>query len=228
VPWRPSWKEIRAAARDSLAFVGRVYGVRSNGDLEYEGTRPGPEWQVLGWFSRHIRVLRDGRPVRLVLWKRRWWNPIEGRSCHSRPPDENGAISSCLLFVILALFATLDGSQGPERCPQIHPHMEDVVCPRTVSRWRTRAARAAPRLQQALRRAVIERCEPRPVERLFPGGLSPPLGLRRRRWKRPSPMFALWRGITFLLGGAVRLGVSTALLLAEARGRTSHPTRAWF
>jgi hypothetical protein len=228
VPWSPSRDEIRFAACDSLAFAGVIYGVRPDGDLEYAGTRPGSGWHVNGWFFRWIRLLHRGRLRRYRLWKRRWWNPELRVGCHSRPPDELGAVSTCLLVVMLMLYAVLDGSEGIETCRPVHEDMEDAFSPRTMRRWLDRAVRASQALQTALRRAVIERCEPRPVEHLFPGGLSPPEGLLRRRWKDPSSVFALWRGIAFLLGGAVRLDVHAALLLAEARGRTSHPTSPWF
>lgn len=228
MPWSPSPTEVRKAAQDSLAYVSGVYRVRLDGDLAYDGVRPGPGWTAHGWFPRRIKVLRGGTLRRRRLWKRRWLAPDEHGTQHSRPPDELGGLSFCTLGVILVLWAVLDGDDGPEVCRQVHEAMEDQVSPRTTRRWLARAVRAAERLQHDLREAVIRKSEPRPVELFFPGGLDPPEGLRRRRWRDPYAVVATWRGIAFLLGGAVRLGVATSLLLAEARGRSSTPTSTWF
>jgi hypothetical protein len=133
-----------------------------------------------------------------------------------------------VLGVLLTLWVVLDGVEGFERCRPVFEAMEDAVSPRTAKRWLQRALRVATALQQAFRHEVIEKSEPRPVERFFPGGLSPPEGLLRRRWGAARSVVTLWRGLAFLLGGAVQLGVPAALLLAGARGRTSTPTGSWF
>ena len=90
---------------------------------------------------------------------------------------------------------------------------------RTIQRWLRRALVLAPQTLQGIRRAVIERCEPRPVEQLFPRGVSPPERLRRRYWRAPASVSTLWQALAFFVGGVVALEISPPVLLAEARGR---------
>jgi hypothetical protein len=58
---------------------------------------------------------------------------------------------------------------------------------------------------------------------LFPRGLAPPERLKRRRWKAPTEVWTLWKGLYLLFGGADGLDIPTAPLLAEARGRMTVP-----
>ena len=216
-------ERIREATRGSLFAVSGLYRVRSDGDLQYGGVRPDGGWDAHGYFPRWLWMLLDGRPVRRRLWKRRWLLPEEGRTCHSRPPDDAPLLRSCTLIVVLKLWALLDGTSGLHTSPEVLPELEGHVSPRTASRWLRRVLPRALELQQAVRRAVIERCEPRPIERLFPAGLSPPRGLVCRRWRDPSAVSTLWRALAVLFVGAIELSVPTALLLAEARGRCGTP-----
>ena len=97
--------------------------------------------------------------------------------------------------------------------------LDDYPSSRTVQRWLRRASHKALEIQQTIRNALIERCEPRPVEHIFPRGLSPPESLTRRRWRDPEPVATLHRALTILFAGAIKLELPTAVLLAEARGR---------
>ncbi len=98
-----------------------------------------------------------------------------------------------------------------------------TIAPRTLLRWLHRALPEAMAIQQAIREAVIERCEPRPIEQLFSSGLSPPDGLLRRRWKDAASTLTLWRGFALLFGAAIEFEINPALILAEARGRMRNP-----
>ena len=109
----PSAEQLEEFASSSLFVVGRVYTRRSNGDLQFTGTRPGPGWVGHGYFWRWLWVLRCGELIRIRLWKRRWKHPSLG-TCHSRPPDEMGRISVCSLVYVLALFGWLSARCGLE------------------------------------------------------------------------------------------------------------------
>ena len=214
-----SVEQLRQVVSASLFRVSLVYGRRPGGDLEYRGHRPGPDWHAHGYFSRRLWMLYRGRLVRRRMWKARWLDPKAGRTCHSRPPDDVASLSCCTLIVVLCLWSWMDGEEGVHRCQALLEDFEDRPAPRTVQRWMSRAQPFAMRIQQAIRLAVIERSEPRPMERMFPGGLSPPERLVRRPWRDPLRVVQLWRGLALLLGGALGLQTPVAVLLAEARGR---------
>ncbi|MBI4933412.1 MAG: hypothetical protein HY828_06005 [Actinobacteria bacterium] len=160
-----------------------------------------------------------GHLTSVWLLKQRWLDASTGRTCHSRPPDDVPWLHFCTLVIALKLWSWLDGGRGVASAPSVVEDVDDRPCPRTVQRWLLRAQRYAMEIQQAIRLAVIERSEPRPVETLFPGGLSPPDHLVRRRWRDPPALDKLWRALALLMSGARGLCVPAAVLLAEARGR---------
>lgn len=212
----PSVEQLVQFASSSLCEVGRVYKRRSDGDLQYDGARPGSGWVGHGYFWRWLWVLRYQDLIRVRLWKRRWKHPTKG-TCHSRPPDEMGRISGCSLVYGLALFGWLSGCCGLRVHEPVLFSLKKAPSARTLLRWLHRALPRALETQQACRLAVIERCEPRPFESLFPGGLSPPAGLLRRHFGDPPAVATLWRALAIVLCAAVKLRFPAALLLAEAR-----------
>jgi hypothetical protein len=210
----------------SLAFCTDIYRTRSGGELQFEGERPGPGWHSHGYFAVLRWMLVQGEVERIRLWKHRWFHPGEKRSCHSRPPDELAGAGVCTLILVLLLWAWLDGERGLLTCEPVLPELSACASPRTVQRWSRRLVPDAMAIQQAIRLALIHRSEPRPVEQLFPSGLPPPAGLKKRLRRGPSADFVrLWRAIALLLGGATKLDVQVAVLLAEARGRSDTARR---
>jgi hypothetical protein len=155
----------------------------------------------------------------VTVAKHRWLEVATGRTCHDRPPDDLPWLHFCLLVVAVKLWAWLDGGHGVVNAPPVIDDKDDRAGTRTQQRWLARALPHAMRLQQAIRLTVIERSEPRPVETLFPGGLSPPETVMRRSWRAPPALDKLWRALAFVMGGALRLQIPAAVLLAEARGR---------
>lgn len=215
--------EVVAAVGVSTAVRLGLFRVR-RGVLVFDGTRPGPEWHAHGYFVARPWMVVGGQVERVRLAKRRWLLRRAGRTCHSRAPDTVLRGSFAVTVIVLVLWAWLDGRAGLSRYREPVCGLDGVVSPRTVQRWRGRAVGQARAFQHAVRQAVIERSEPRPVERLFPGGLSPPAGLEARRWPDPPGVADLWRGLALAIGGALQLAVPVTLLLAEARGRVStHP-----
>ena len=213
----PSLEKLREVANNSLFVVGRVYAQRRNGDLQFDGVRPGLGWQGHGYFARWMWVLQAGELKRVRIWKHRWLDSTGGTgTCHSRPPDEMGRLGVCVLVYVLALFGWLSAPCGLVDHEPIVFDLKSVPSHRTMQRWLQRALSKALETQQAYRLAVIERCEPRPVESLFPGGLSPP-EWPRRPWRDPPLVANLWRAYALILGAAVNLRLPAALLLAEAR-----------
>lgn len=201
------------------------YVRRADGSFLYPGSRPADgRWHGHGYFARNLWVLRDGGLVLITLWKHRWRDIESGATCHSRSSEELGSVGACVLVVVLAVYAWLDeplGLSHRDRREQVEGLGESCASRRTIGRSLHRLVADDLKIQQAFRRAVIERSEPRPFESLFEGGLPPPQDLERRRWKDPTAVITLWRALTILLRGAVGLDVPAALLLAEARGRWS-------
>lgn len=215
-------EELREFVGASLHLVSGEYRRRGD-DLQYDGQRPGPGWHGHGSFSRWLRVLGPNGLSRVRLWKQRWLDPKAKVTCHSRPPDDLGHVSVCSLTFVLLLHGFLQAAQGAARHHAVLDVLEGAVTRRTILRWMPRACARAKEIQQAMRLAVIERSEPRPVERLFVGGLSPPDSLGQRNWRDPQAVTILWRGLAILITGAVELKVPAAILLAEARGRSATP-----
>ena len=191
------------------------------GALFCAGRRPGPGWHRHGCFQRSIRVLHEGRLCEWVLRKQRWLDVAKGRTCHSRPACELPRAGFTSLVVVLLLWLWLDGGLGldhPER-REVLEELEGQVSTRTLRRWLRRAVARGMELQQALRRAVLERIEPRPAESLFRSGLPSPDGLSNRPFRFPNATEQVWRGMTLLLRGATKLSTPVVFLLAEARRR---------
>jgi hypothetical protein len=210
---------LRRIAGTSLFLLSDAFEWRSDGSVEFRGERPGPDWHGHGFYSTSRGGLDAGRGVVVKLHKHRFRLAGRNATCHAEPPDAMPCMRLDALLVAVHLWAYLHGDRGLYAYPEILPGVGMRVSPRTVARWLHRAVRHADPTQHALRAAVLERCEPRPVEHLFPGGLSPPDGLLRRRWRDPDAVATLWRGLAFLFGAADRLDVSVPKLLAEARTR---------
>ena len=168
-------------------------------------------------------MLADGVVQRMRVHKRRWLDTVTGATCHSRPPDDPVAAYSSTLVVFAALWGWLVSARGLHRHEPVVPSLDAAASRRTVQRWLRRALRHAIAIQQAVRLAVIQRCEPRPIESLFPRGLSPPPALMRRAWKDPLGIACLWRGLTYAVRGSSKLEIPLSTLLAEARGRWDGP-----
>jgi hypothetical protein len=134
-----------------------------------------------------------------------------------------GGSRYALLAVLVKVAAWVLSGDGLFSYAEQHPRLAALACRRTVQRWQRRLTHDAHRLQGALRTAVVERFEPQPVERLFPGGLSPPAAVRRRRWKDPEATYQLATGLAFLVHGAAALCTTTTVLLAEAHRRLDGP-----
>lgn len=214
---RKSWDPALAGVlfRDSLFLVGGSYQRRAGGDLQFDGERPGEHWSAHGYFARGLVVLDGGRLVGKTIWKRRWRLDGTNTTCHSRPPDDLPFVRSCTLVVVMAIWTWIGSHRGLLRHAMPVSH-------RTVQRWTKRALAVAVEVQHAVRFVLIESCEPRPVEDLFPGGLSPPEAILRR-WRDPTTVSQLWRAFTFALEGAARQKLPLPILLAEARKRSSGP-----
>lgn len=216
----PDLHAIAAATHRTLAVLA---GYDVDGDLlVWRGQRPGHDWHAHGWTEAHPKMLIAGRVVPKTVRKRRWRRADRSVTTHSRPPDDLG-LGYDALIVALELFCWLDAAVGLHR---YETPLSNGPSRRTVQRWLHRARPRALAFQSAVRHALIERSEPRPLETLFPVGLSPPGALSRRRWKDPPAVAALWRALSMLFVGAQKLGIGAAPLLAEARGRHDPQARS--
>jgi len=209
---------------NSLTVTESVYEREADGRLVFRGKRPGPEWVKHGTFARFLWTLIDRELRRVVVHKQRWRLRGTNQTRHSQPPDQLGAVTFCSLVVIAALWGWLDSGRGVHGHEPVLPALVEHPSPRTVQRWLQRALPHADETALALRRAVIERSEPRPMESHIGGGLSPPVD--RRRWADPSATSKLHSGLCLLLRATVALAVPVSVLLAEARGR-QHIRQPW-
>ncbi len=191
--------------------------------LFYEGPRPGPGWHRHDWRFRRFRLVDDHVVRHVVVARRRWRMAGSTTTRQDRTPDEVGGVGVVLLAVLLKLAGWVLSGVGLHVYDEGRPALEAVGSRRTLQRWLHRLLPDAARVQGALRTAVIERSEPQPVERLFPGGVSPPVAIRCRRWKDPEAVYRLAIGLVFLVEGAVALSTSATVLLAEALKRLDGP-----
>ena len=200
-----------------------MYRVRGAGELQYDGERPGPTWHAHGYFAVSLWMLVDGVVQRMRVHKRRWLDTVTGVTCHSRPPDAPLGARSSTLVVFAVLWGWLSSGQGLHRHEPLVSGADVAVSRRTMQRWLLRALRRAIEIQHAILQVLIQRCEPRPVESLFPRGLSPPPSLMRRAWRDPTSVATLWRGLAYAVQGSNKLEIPLSTLLAEARGRWNGP-----
>jgi hypothetical protein len=217
--WRPE-AGAEPWIRDSVFALGGIYTPLGNGQWVYYGERPGAGWHGHGYCEKTLTMLVDGEPVAARLRKHRWLDTETGRTCHSRPPDDPALLRFCTLIVILRVWAWVSSPVGFHRRREAHEGLESGCgSDRTVQRWAVTAMREALWIQQAIRLSIIEGSEPRPVESLFEGGLSPPDAVMKRRWQSPSDVETLWRAYAMLLVAARKLARHASCLLAGARRR---------
>jgi len=207
----------KQACCNSLYLVTGLYHFRSDGSLQYNGHRPGVLWHAHGYFPKRMYFLEAGEVVIKIVYKRRWLLFGSTQTCHSRPPDDALFTRFCSLIIFCKLWSWVGSAHGVTNRTEIFPSLNDIGCTRTLQRWLKRIYPHALEIQQNIRHALIQRSEPRPLERLFPGGLSPPRALLRRPWRASSPIVSLWRAFSMLIIGATKLDVSVSILLAEAR-----------
>ena len=206
--------------RDSLFALGGIYAPLGNGEYVFVGERPGAAWYGHGYFSKTLTVLVNGRPARVRLHKHRWIDTVSGRTVHSRPPDDPVLIRFCTLIVVLRVWAFVSLSVGFHHRWEVLEGLEsDCGSDRTVQRWTARALAEGMEIQQAIRLSIIEEAEPRPMESLFEGGLSPPNAVTHKRWMSPTNLESLWRGFAMLLVASRKLAKHASYLLAGARRR---------
>lgn len=202
--------------------MSKLYAVEADGRRVYRGVRPGEAWVGHGTFPRMLFTLAGGELVRIVVHKQRWRLQGTTQTCHSRPPDDLASVWFCSLIVASSLWGWLAGDEGLHRHEPVVDALAKRPSTRTLQRWMRRALLHADETATALRRAVIERSEPRPMESHVGGGLSPP-----KRWAGPSAAWPLHSGLSLLYEGAVALDVHVSLLLAEARGRQHIRMTGW-
>lgn len=202
----------------SLPLIHPGYVRVAHDVYEWRGERPEGVWHVLGWLDVGRWLICDGQVRRVTVRKRRWVRADRSETRHSRPPDDHGGRYDAL-FVAVELMSWLAALVGRRVAAPFNnrPHH------RTVQRWLRRALPHGMNTQQAIRLVLIEKSEPRPMELLFPGGLSPPAA-NRSRWRDPEGALILFHGLEMLTIGARNLKIAPAKLLAEARGRYSNPT----
>lgn len=204
---------------ESLLGLGDSYVRLSDGRVYFPGERPGPNSHKHGCCSKRLVMLVGGRRLEVVVLKQRWLEYGTTMTCHSRPPEDIDLVRFCSSIVVLRLAAVLFTEAGFHNRAELFEGLEECGSDRTVQRWLARAQAQAVEIAQAIRLMLIMRIEPRPLETMFPGGLSPPRSLIRKHWKHTEYVAALWSGYTMLLVAAREHGRPLSVLLAEARRR---------
>lgn len=203
---------LGTACESSLPYTATVYTI---GDaLVHRGRRPGPGWHGHGYTPASPLFLLEGRLVRRRVLKRRWRNTATGATITDQPPDLLPRRRLCTLLIaslLMHMLTALVGLHSPRSC------LPELCSRRQMQRYLASALRHAERSQQAIRLALIERCEPRPVESLWESGLDPPEQVGRRSQHPGAPV--TWRALEMLNQGALHLQIPISHLLAEARGR---------
>jgi hypothetical protein len=217
----------RRWCRNSLFVAAGLYQRRADGEWQYDGSRPGAGWHGHGYCSKQLTVLYSGRPTQIRLHKHRWRLDGTNRTRHSRPPDDPLLVRFCTLLIVLRLWSCVSAVRGFHHRREVHPDLLDCGSDRTVQRWLSRALRRAAQTQQAICLAVMDKSEPRPMEKLFRGGLSPPVGLHWHQRQDPPAVQTLWRALAMLFVAATELGADVSILLAEARRRFSGAKDSW-
>ncbi|MFH1468991.1 MAG: hypothetical protein ABIO70_31685 [Pseudomonadota bacterium] len=203
-------------------FLGR-YARRRGGVWLWEGPRPGPDWHRHDWRPIQIPFLGLKGLWKQNIYRRRWRLAGTTQTSQDHCPDEVLGTRVSVLTLTLKLWVYLSSGHGVQTYDEVVEDLEGVGARRTVQRWLRGLAPSGLRLQQALRTAVIERLEPKPVEDLFPGGVSPPWSIGCRRWKAPEEVYSLATALTFLFAGALALKTTATVLLAEAHRRLDGP-----
>jgi len=212
--------EVEPWVRDSIFALGGIYSPNEQGVLVYTGSRPGPEWHGHGYFAKWLTMLVSGRATKVCVYKHRWIHTETGKTIHSRPPDDPVLVRFCTLIVVLRIWAWVSSSVGFYKRKEVFEGLETGCgSDRTVQRWTRRAVASGVAIQQAIRLSLIEESEPRPVERLFDGGLSPPDAVMNRRWKSSKTLSHLYLGYAMLLVASSKLAKHASYLLAGARRR---------
>ena len=197
------------------------YRKRPDGALQFDGTRPGPDWHAHGYFAKWTTFIGAGTIVQHLVFKQRWRLAGTNTTQHSRPPDDLPHMTVGTVIVVLFLALRL-GVFVPDP-PDIEPLRSD----RTIRRWLGRALRRTMHVQQAIRHELIERCEPRPVESLFKAGLSPPQPFLHAHASDPSEIQTLGRAFAMLVTSSIVLSIPIQRLLAGARGRWTGPENSF-
>lgn len=214
--------------RDSLFVAAGVYTVLGDGVLVYSGIRPGADWHGHGFFPKTLTMLRNGMPRKVKLLKHRWKDTVSGITAHDRPREDPVFVRFCSLVVFLRVWAVISSEKGFHNREELFEGLESGCgSDRTVQRWTARCMENAMLIQQAIRLVIIEEVEPRPVESLFVGGLSPPHDVAQRRWKSPQNFNSLYRGYAMLLVTANKLATHASFLLAGARRRWPGPEKTF-
>lgn len=208
-------------AGNSLFVLCGIYTPLGGGRYIYQGERPGANWYGHGYFSKTLTLLRDGHAEKITLFKHRWINRETGVTVHSRPPEDPEFVRCCSLIVVLRIWSFISSSNGLYKREEVFPSLWGVSgsSSRTVQRWAKRAIENSMEIQQAIRHCLIDESEPRPVEGLFDGGLSPPDGVLNRRWKSSKKLIELYRAYAMLFAASRELAKHASSLLAGAQRR---------
>ena len=122
-------------------------------------------------------------------------------------------IPNCTLVILALLWSYLEGEKGIYK--SIPQELDEAATPRTLARYLKRAKAVCLETQQAIREVLIETREPRPWDKSFHQGLSPPESLTKR-YRDSTKAITLWRSLAILLIGSKTLSVTPSLLTCGA------------
>lgn len=171
-----------------------------------------------GRYKRWLKTFKRWLLTPVKVWKHRWLCLCCGRTMSTGPPDVLPYLPLCTLVIVILLWSYLDGERGIRNC--IPPELGNDTTARSLARYLKRAKTVCLKTQQAIREVWMEIKEPRPWEKCFFSGLSPPQSLIKRHRRDPSQVGILWRALAMLLRGSKTLSANPCLLMARAREKS--------
>lgn len=188
-----------------------------DGRLVFRGDRPGPGWHAHGTTEQRVTVLHADRLVDVDLHKQRWLEVATGHTVHDRPHFTVPWSRHGLDVVLVAVAAWLLGGVGLHRAD--FPWQADRPDRRTVQRWLHRLRPDSLRWHVAIRKALLDRLAPRPLEEILPTAGIPPPGGCARFSSGSVEVWPLRSGLWLAVEGARALDIPVRTLLVEARWR---------
>ncbi len=165
-----------------------------------------------GRFKRVLNTLKRLTITKIKVWKNRWLCLDCNRTMSTGPPDVLPYIPNCTLIIIALLWGYLNGNVGIENC--ISPEFEGAASPRTVTRYLNRAKAISKETNQVIKEVLIKKKGPKPWDKIFAKGLSPPEKFTKCKHEAESAI-NLWHTLAMMLSNSDYLFETPCFLMAE-------------
>ena len=166
-----------------------------------------------GRFKRGLFTFKNHTITKIKIWKNRWLCLCCNRTMSNGPPDILPHMPYCTSVIVVILWSYLNGNKGIH--DSIPPQLDYAPSPRTLARYLKRAKVVCKETYQAIKEVLLEMRRPRPWDKAFAQGLSPPE--RLNKWHRkPEASTNLWRALAMLLTNSDAFLDTPCFLMARA------------